>query len=286
MNSRPTVKKERYAHAALLCGPGAARRRALSRVPPGVVGQRESNPRAIRTARNEGRRSDPQGGNYTDGGPLMRAAVYARVSDTDRGLLPLPNFGLSITAFVGLEFENAGHGVETGQLRRGSLVVDRAAVTDGASLLEGAHARSLPGNRIAGGGHQDACAFAIDGPVGPDDRGVGANFHGVYAEYLTGSFERHFHLHRFAGQNSAHDPFSAALINQFAKHVALLLVPSKNAPRTTLAPRASGPNCCRQSLRHRCQHYRPRFFKNARDAGDYMGKTEAREYYSCQCRCV
>src|SRR4051794_2938640 len=83
-------------------------------------------------------------------------------------LLPFPDFALSIPVFVGVEFEDAGDGVEARQLRGCGVIEDRAAVADGSSLLETADARTLPRDLLALEGHHHAFAFSVHGPVGPD----------------------------------------------------------------------------------------------------------------------
>src|SRR4051812_13051627 len=70
--------------ADLLRSVGAARRRMRTRLHSELVGP-EPDPGKVSAADSEGCGSDPEGGNRTGRrGPLMRVALYARVSTTDQ----------------------------------------------------------------------------------------------------------------------------------------------------------------------------------------------------------
>src|SRR4051812_31801326 len=69
---------------ALLRGARFTRCGVLTRLHPIMVGLRQCHPRALCPTHPEGRGSDPQGGNASSRGGVVKAAIYARVSTFDQ----------------------------------------------------------------------------------------------------------------------------------------------------------------------------------------------------------
>ena len=87
-------------------------------------------------------------------------------------LLLFPHFGDGGACGVYVVFEGDTCVVKAGELLRSGSEEEHAAVADGASGAEFAHASSSPSGRLSIGCHLDSLAFAMRGPFCTDYRCV------------------------------------------------------------------------------------------------------------------
>src|SRR5438876_4024360 len=130
-------------------------------------------------------------------------------------LFPLPELSLNIAVLIDVEFVDDGKTVQTRQLLRCCLVVNRSPIVHRrTTACESPDPLAAPRGHPAVRGHEDALPLAVETAIGLHDGPVRSHICTVKAGDLATSLERRFHLRGPIGRQYPHSSELAGFLTE------------------------------------------------------------------------